>query len=92
VTYKSNRNEFRGRSEEKQGESILWKSLEAGLTGRGEFDIIQSLSRPVRRQRVDDPFTHIVTLPKIDDEIQNQLKFKLRLKLDVKVSNRRFRC
>jgi hypothetical protein len=88
VTYKSNRNEFRGRSEEKQGESILWKSLEAGLTGRGEFDIIQSLSRPVRRQRVDDPFTHIVTLSKIDNEIQNQLKFKSKLRLKFQVSSK----
>lgn len=62
MTHKSNRNESRGRYEEKQGESILWKSVEAGLTGRGQFDIVQSLSRPVGRQRVDDPFTHIVTL------------------------------
>ena len=84
MTYKSNRNEFRGRSEEKQDESILWKSLEAGLTGRGEFDIIQSLSRPVRRQRVDDPFTHIVTLPKVDNKIQNQLRFKLEGKVPSK--------
>lgn len=70
MTCKSNINESRGRYEEKQGESILWKSVEAGLTGRGEFDIVQSLSRPVRRQRVDDPFTHIVTLPKVDSKIQ----------------------
>lgn len=55
------------------------------LTCRGEFDIVQSLSRPVRRQRVDDPFTHIVTLPKVDDKIQSQLKFKFKLRLNFQV-------
>lgn len=52
-----------GRNEEARV-IVSKKSVEFALTCRSEFDVAQRLSRPVRRQRVDDPFTHIVTLSK----------------------------